>query len=148
MNNKQITNALFLGFSLIDINNLTQRIEGDRDKLILEIMIYYKKVAANFILEIDEKELRDILHFNNEVLSQIKLPYIDFIIGTILISNTILSSKNLNNKDIEQFMHITSVYYDLYTDIINEIRDKNIKELYKNSFNEAERIFKKFKDLK
>lgn len=127
---------LYVGFSLINIPDLKTRVENKRDAAILEIMIYFKKIAVNFITNITEEDLQLIISQSNKALNSIKAPYIDFIVGSVLISSNLIEL-NEKEKDIERFINITSVFYDLYCEVIKDIEEEKIKDLYKNSFNVA-----------
>jgi len=138
---------LFLGFSLINIQELENRIENERDSLVLEIMTYFKKNVAFIISEISNNYLIDFIKKNQIILGNIKKPYIDFIVGSVIISN-ILSQReieeNSDKKVIEKFLYITALYYDMYSHILNEIEDdKELLELYKNSFDLGNKLSKK-----
>jgi hypothetical protein len=136
---------LLLGFSLINIMDLKNRVEGKRDNLILEIMIYFKKISASLINDIEQSEATNIMINNGVLLNSLKNPFIDFIAGSVIISNTIIENTELIDDDIENFLYITSLYYDLYADIIKDIKDESIKELYKNSFDISKILIEKIK---
>ena len=128
---------LFLGFSLINIPDLKNRIENERDILILEIMVFFKKNVAFVISDISENYLNDFIEKNNHLINDVKKPYIDFIVGSVIISNILAQREQDDKSDnllIEKFLYISSVYYDLYSDILIDIEDEKLLALYKNSF--------------
>jgi len=141
--NKSYYAQLLLGFSLINIMDLKNRVEGERDMLILEIMVYFKKISASLIEDIKQEEATKIMINNGILLNNIKQPFIDFIVGSVIISNTIIENEELINDDIENFLYITSLYYDLYADIIKDIKEEDVKELYKNSFDTSKLLMSK-----
>jgi len=137
---------LLLGFSLINILDLKNRVEGERDLLILEIMIYFKKISASLVNNLEQEEATKIMMKNGILLNNIDKPFIDFIAGSIIISNTIIENAELIDNDIENFLYVTSLYYDLYTDIIKDIKDEEVMSLYRNSFEISKSLLKKIKD--
>jgi hypothetical protein len=142
----KINKLLFLGFNLINITDLKHKIEDNRDNVIFEIMNYYKKIAANFFVELEDTEVKKLIDSNNKLLLSNKTDFIDFIAGSIIISEVLIDKYKKSNEDtieLNRFMYITSIFYDLYSGIIEEIEDKKLKELYKNSFEISRKFIKK-----
>jgi hypothetical protein len=109
-------------------------------------MIYFKKISASLVNNLEQEKATKIMMKNGILLNNIDKPFIDFIAGSIIISNTIIENAELIDNDIENFLYVTSLYYDLYTDIIKDIKDEEVMSLYRNSFEISKSLLKKIKD--